>query len=574
MSDTVSESLISVNQLGAEGKFRHALQILEVVEKSPDITFKDLLAIQLLKSSLLNKAERYNEALILAKQILENLKDQNLDLATIDALISKAEALLHLEELTESLDTITQGERALEPLGLDQTPDYIVRKTLLTNIKGEISWFQGALDQSLEYFEKSIALGRKINNKELIANTFAHIGRTYWAKGKLNWALEYFQLGLQFFIELESKYYIAITQNNLGGIYLARGELNRALECFQQCLIYFEKIDNKKYIAGCLNNISYIYRLKGELDQALIHLQQNLALCKDNNDTQLIASAFVNIGLIYQAKGELKRALEYFKRGLRLWKKINNQFDIIKVLLSIIIVELEQEAYKQAQRYLILLQAISDQEENDIIKQYCRLAEALVLKANPRPKTKLKAEKIFEELASEEILTPELTVIAILNLCDLLIYELKVSGALEILEEIHQQIKRLLKIASQQQSYTLLTQTIWLQSQLALLELDITKALQLLVQAYDTAIERGLTQLALIIRKEQDYLYRQLQEWSLISKKDVPLLERLHRTRLEELIPLIEKKRVEHYFIQVHNIQLTNEDIEDFVGVLDQRYSW
>jgi hypothetical protein len=77
-----------------------------------------------------------------------------------------------------------------------------------------------------------------------------------------------------------------------------------------------------------------------------------------------------------------------------------------------------------------------------------------------------------------------LTVTAMIHLCDLLLYELKVSGEDGLFGEIVDLVSRLLEIAKEHSSHSLLAETCLLQSKLALIELDMGRSRTLLTEAH------------------------------------------------------------------------------------------
>lgn len=65
---------------------------------------------------------------------------------------------------------------------------------------------------------------------------------------------------------------------------------------------------------------------------------------------------------------------------------------------------------------------------------------------------------------------------------------------------------------------------------------DAQGADQLLEQAKINAEERGLDQLQIKISKEQEKLQTELEKWSELIEKNVPLKERLEQAQVEEYL--------------------------------------
>jgi len=211
----------------------------------------------------------------------------------------------------------------------------------------------------------------------------------------------------------------------------------------------------------------------------------------------------------------------------------------------LISVTIDKNLLDRAQQYLQRLKLINEQEDNKVIRQQYRVAEALVLKTSPRARYRGKAEELLEQVVEEEVVEHRVTVMALLNLCDLLITELHMSGEQEMLGEVHALVTRLREIATQQHSHWVLAETYVLQAKLALVELDLPKARQLLEQAQQLAEERGLRRLAIQISSEHDALLEQLNQWETFIDRNVSLAERTELAHLENQVVRMIRKRVE-----------------------------
>ena len=109
------------------------------------------------------------------------------------------------------------------------------------------------------------------------------------------------------------------------------------------------------------------------------------------------------------------------------------------------------------------------------------------------------------------------------NLCEILIYELELTGDEQILKEIDALINRLLEIAESEYLYALLAETYFFKSKVSLLHLDIENSRQLLIKAQKIAKEHDLNRLAKKISNEQDSLLMNLDEWEKKIEKNTPM---------------------------------------------------
>ncbi|MFX0065800.1 MAG: tetratricopeptide repeat protein [Candidatus Hermodarchaeota archaeon] len=529
MPHTDSNTLILAEKLLSEGKFDEALQIINTLEKQKILESSDWFEGQLLKSSLLNKQGKYEEALELAKLILDETRERENYLQSVDALTIMADALTFLGRLDEGLEILIQGTDALKTLSQvqksksprriffrrqDRKPESTKkfsesseeiarRKALLLYQQGIIYGRKGNLDQALEHHERGLVLKRTFSNKQDIAHSLNNIGIIYWQKGSLNKALKYYEESLEFYEELSDKQNIAKSLNNIGIVHMTKGDLDQALKCLQQSLRLIKKIGSKHHIAATLGNI----------------------------------------GEIYYQQGDLNQALNYYQQSLTLREEIKDNLQTSEALFHLIAVAIDKSSPELIEEYLPRLQEINNQEKNKIISQWCRVAEALELKMSKRPRNLGKAAELLEEVVEDEIVDHKLMVTALLNLCDLLLIELRTSGDSEVLNEVKNFVSKLLDIANQQRSHSLLAETYLLQSKLALLELNIQEARRLLTQAQLLADERGLQRLAMKISNEHDSLLDQLSMWEDFIGRNASLSERAELAQLEDLVVRMVRKK-------------------------------
>ncbi|MFX0210637.1 MAG: hypothetical protein ACFFDT_31950, partial [Candidatus Hodarchaeota archaeon] len=209
-------------------------------------------------------------------------------------------------------------------------------------------------------------------------------------------------------------------------------------------------------------------------------------------------------------------------------------------LLSIAIY---QGSVELTQSYLQKLQEIDIKEENKHISQKYRLTKAMVLKESDRVVNIAEAQKLFQEVASEEIISLEHNVTANLNLCELLLQELRATGNVEILMELREVLSRLQKVAEGHNSHIWLAKTYWLQSKIALLEFDIKRSQELLTQAQMIANEKGLKKLLNKISSEHDILLIQFRKWEKVLEQKPSVSEIIELTQIEEMVErMIQKK--------------------------------
>ncbi|MFX0091977.1 MAG: tetratricopeptide repeat protein [Candidatus Hodarchaeota archaeon] len=562
MSNSRREVLQRAEQLLEKEKYEEARQTLKTLEKS-SLSSVETFNYYFLKSKVLNKLGHFEDALKNVDRAIHEIQYKTMPLQWVDAFITRSEALLRFGKLNESLEALTHAETGLAEYENKHSSEFMQMEGLLLYFKALIFLKRGDLDQALEYIKKSLSLREQTGTKLDITRSLLVLGMIYHSKGDLNQSLEYYKQSLTLAKETGNKKTLASCFNNIGIIHDLKGDLGQALDAYRQSLSLYEAIGNKQDIAASLINISQIYRQQGRLSQALKYCQLSLAHFEEIKDIYGITVSWSTLGLIHHSRGNFEQALECFEKTLPLYETLPDAHGLSESLLQMVSIAIDKSSPEQAQYYLQYLHQFDEQEKNKLINQRYRVAQALVLKTSDRVMNRGKAEEILRQVVNEDIIEHELTVKAMLNLCDLLLLELKTSGDVEILQDVKDLIHRLLTIAKTQTSYLLLAETYVLQAKLALLELHLATARHLLTQAQIIAEERGLHRLAVKISSNHDLLLDQIGAWEEFIHPNTTLAKRAELVQLDDMIKyILQRKSIEQLNLPIEEpvlFLITNE---------------
>ena len=563
------------------GEYDDAIDMIKKKYASKDLTADEQLKLIILDSNIKYRQGRYKEALILAEEALEKCHNHKDFLLETDALIEVASSLYRLGRFNESLVLVELGEKILQKHTNVETLQSNSRKGRLINTKAYIYLYTGQIDQALKFYLKNIPFLEKNANKEHIATALINMGLIYRSKGNLDRALSYCEEGLKLREKIGNKQDVAIALNNFGLILQAKGEYDRALDCFRKSLTSFEYVNNKHLIAMSLNNIGLIFleksnfdnafrnfkkalfffteignkyniasatnnlgiisHQKGDFNQALEYMKQSLEAIKEIGNEELTAYSLYNIGCIYHQKRNLPLSLDYLKQSLLIREKLDNKISISEILFELIYVFVDMNSTNHARKYLKTLQEINAESKNKLINQLALVGEGLILKNSKRARDFGRAEELLEQVTNEEIIKLEVTILAMLNLCDILLKELTLSNENEIFNDFNTLVKRLYEIAKEQKSHWLQAETLWLKAKLKLVNMEPLEAQQLLTQAEQITKDKGLKRLAMKISSELDDILSQYDEKEMLTNKEVPLSQRMKSVNLEGIVKTISR---------------------------------
>ncbi|MHA1816242.1 MAG: tetratricopeptide repeat protein, partial [Candidatus Heimdallarchaeaceae archaeon] len=281
---------------------------------------------------------------------------------------------------------------------------------------------------------------------------------------------------------------------------------------------------------------SRISWVKGDIDKALEIQLQKLEVIRKPLDKYFIAIVLSLLGDSYYQKGNLTQAATYYKESLAVRESYGAYSQVAENYLQIIIVNLEQDQQEKATEYYEKLKELKESVDEAAVNQIFSLSEALFFKSYVDKDSKVKAKQILVDLINQDITYYQTTERAYLNLCDILLEEIRDSNNLQLLEELREYTKRLAIIATMRDSHLLLIELYFLQSKMFLLELKVEEAFELLELAQEMSREKGLMRLEILLSNEYDTLLNQLDVWEDFTSHLHTLEERFEYTHIETLL--------------------------------------
>jgi len=543
MPDSVSEVIAQVRQLRNEGNNIKAVQSLNSLENRSDLSQNDNLTYLVLKGDLYFRLGQYNEAIDIAEQAYQEAQKLENKIRSLDALITKQWCLGNIGRFDERIDTIEKGEKLLKEFSGEPSLKIINRTAELLLGKAEFYVTKNELEKALEVAMEGLALSRKGNSKINLIISLRLTGFIYFRKYNNEQAYDYFEQSLRHAKEINSKYFIFLNLTPIGSLYGRKGDLDKALKYFNESLVLAKELNSKQLIVQAMLNVGDVYRSKGELDHALEYLKQSLKIAEEMGNKPLTGTSSLVIGNIYSQKGEKQRVLEYYEKALDIFENsdyfASQNYYIGFSLAAFVFHHVEMGNIELAQQYL---ERLAKYKENRDCDQMFRLGKALILKYSNRIRDWIEAESILKRILEEEPDLRDIKVNALATLCELYLMELRERNDLEILKEVNSVIMDLLKMAKDENSFSLLAETNLIQAKLALIQMNFGDARRFLTASQKIADEHGLQLLAQKISSEHDLLLEQFEMWENLKNSNASMSERLELASINKIINRIQEK--------------------------------
>ncbi len=294
--------------------------------------------------SLLKAIAKFEQALLLYRQVGDRSNGQNLRSLEANTLVYIGKIYSNLGEKQKALDYYKQSL----PLS-EQAGDKQAQGTTLNNI-GKIYSELAEKQKALDYYNESLSLRREAGDKNGEAISLNNIGSVYHFLGEKQKALDYYNQSLSIKQQEGNKAGMATTLNNIGKIYLDLGEKQKALSYFSQALSLYQQAKDaeKEGIPTALSNIGTVYLELAEQQKALSYFNQALFLYRQAGDKGGIATALNNIGKAYSNLGEYQKALDYYSQSLPLYQQMGNKAREARTLYNIASVQHDEGNFQSA----------------------------------------------------------------------------------------------------------------------------------------------------------------------------------------------------------------------------------
>lgn len=492
MNTAAAESLFET------GDFEGATNALDELDAATTTTDETRFLSQILRARILRYQGESEEAIALSAELVETGIIRHYKWSLFDARLLYLECMVYEGQVADAATALENAETLFDRLceGSRQNKKCLRREAILCWARALHEMAKGDLKASYSNLERSHEILKDLPSFPMLINVLT-------AKGV---------------------------------VCRKSGDLDKALHHYQGCRILCAEKGSLVQESVCLVNIGLIYRVKGELDQALKFFTKALEVTEKINYSFGIGVTSSHIAQILHAKGMFDDARSAYEKGLNLLKQCSAHWYQAWTLFYVIRLMLDYDDFPQAKQFLAELKSLCGQHPSPLLKQLHSVANALLLRKSGRATTVAQAQVVFEEVANGPVYDDRLNVLAMLNLCQMLLDEIRATGGREAFMELEEVVGRLAGIAREQESYSILAETYLLKSKLALVELKAEEARHYLRDAQNVAEQKQLVRLAKRISREHDELLAQLERWQQLISADASLRERIELAGLENLL--------------------------------------
>ncbi len=523
---------------------------------------------EIYKSFILISQRKLNEALAWVNQILVQSINEINAIQEFGARISKTEALLRLGKSGEAFEEIKICGKLLQRTDDTEKGQMNHSKAKYFSLRGTFDTVDGDLENALKHYINSLTLFEETGNKFEIYYQLNNIGWIYRVQGKLDQAFDSFHRQLKISKKIGDPKLVGWSTWTLGKITFYKGDLRGSRKFVEESLTIFNELKYHLGILTAYTQIGSIHRGMGDFDTGLEYYQKvSKFYDKIADNKKMVPHIYCvvhrTMGVIYYHKNQMEKSIDSLKKAHTIHQSLCMargtlyDFELIVVYWYLVSTSIETNDKNVLETSIKELLKIA--EKWPWAEIFYKAAQALVLKNKKRAIYKLQAQQILEEIVDKQF-DYEFEFTIKVNLCELLLDELKFYGEEDVLQEIQLLLTSISGLAKNLRSITNLVILYSLQAKLALIEGDAELSTNLLNQALSITKDKGLELLLTKIEDQQNYVMSQLDEWKAMLVKNSSLQEKFELLNLKKYIDTAISE-VKNTFISKQQYELIHIDL-------------
>ncbi|MCK5158099.1 MAG: tetratricopeptide repeat protein [Candidatus Heimdallarchaeota archaeon] len=539
MASLIQKQFNDLIQLINLGQFNESLDLVDKISKTKGLSKEDQLDCLLFRSEIENYLGNYKKSLQMAENAIKQSKVLKNDKLIIKSLYWKSVGFYIFGDVMRSLDLIESALKLMTEKNLLTDFSLIKFRILLVGMKGFVFSNTGNYKVGLELLRQAIELAEKANNKHHLAFFTTHFGLYTLFAGNIPEAEKILNKAYKIAKDLGNKQQIALATMRMGVLKTYELKHKEALELYFKSIEIMEETGSTYLYFGTYLNIGSTYKSLFQFDEAIKYLKKALTF-----ESGFDFMIYTNLAEVYYWKNELDLALEHYLGALERSTEIQDRRYHPIILYSLVNIYVQKKQFAEAQQYLNQLEKIRDEEN---LKQYDELhkfASIQFYKASTDIRDWSKAVTFAEKFISGEDAYIEWRVDALYSILEIRLRELQINANEESLIQVSKQIDEVFQKAEEKQQHNMIVNLYRLKAQLALVELDVKKAVDMLVTARTIAKEKDLELLVQEITREQKKLEEQISMWTKFQEQNLPLVDTLKQVSLENTVQEIAKDAI------------------------------
>lgn len=237
--------------------------------------------------------------------------------------------------------------------------------------RGNMLYYISEFDSALFYYERGLAMRRKIGDKEGELKSLNNIGGIYYMLNEHQTALKYYEEGLKKEAELGFKEGSQVYLSNLGTIYTSLRLYDKALWYFRKSLVQYK--ENLKDLHTVYAGIGIVYKEQERFDSSEYYMKLALRAGEEAKVPSQVAYTYVNLATLYNKQMKYGEAIQALKNAKAI--PMEDPFLEMSILGNMAAIYLDQKKVDSAMIYMEELMKLEklnkiEKHQEDLSKLY------------------------------------------------------------------------------------------------------------------------------------------------------------------------------------------------------------
>ncbi len=207
---------------------------------------------------------------------------------------------------------------------------------------------KGIYDKSMENYDKSLQLAKKIHLESTVPLILNRIGIIHLNQGNYPEALSKFYESLKSAESIGDDDLIGATLNNIANVQYYQNKFNEAESTFTQRLKIAQKMADTSSMSVAYNAIGEVNLQQKASAKALHNLTIAYNLALKINDVKMLMVTTLSLAEVYYELDSLSKADSLFQYALQLSKQTDNGISVCNALIGLAKTRLKQGSLKEA----------------------------------------------------------------------------------------------------------------------------------------------------------------------------------------------------------------------------------
>ena len=202
--------------------------------------------------------------------------------------------------------------------------DKAVRAKAL-NWCGVFAWKQGDYSAAAEFYERSLALRRELNDRGGVGAVLNNQGLLAYEQGDYRAARALHEESLAIDRELGDRWGVAVSLIHLGSLAMMQGDYPAARVMYEESLARFRELGDRGHVANALRSLGSLCNDEGDQDSARSLHSESLAICRELGDRSGIARALYGLGVTARHDGHGSDARRLLDESLTIYRELGDR---------------------------------------------------------------------------------------------------------------------------------------------------------------------------------------------------------------------------------------------------------